>query len=139
MWSCPRCGRSFANRNQTHSCRPMIDIAEHFSSSLPEIREIFDRIVQEAEELGAVTVLPERTRIALQARMSFAAFVPRREWLDGHVVLSERLNSPRFTRIETYSPRNVLHAFRLRHLSEVDDEFRGWLRRAYMVGTQSHR
>jgi hypothetical protein len=41
-------------------------------------------------------------------------------------------------RIETYSPRNVLHALRLRTPAEVDDEFRGWLREAYDVGQQRH-
>jgi hypothetical protein len=70
--------------------------------------------------------------------MSFAAFAPRRRWLDGHVVLDGRLDSPRFRRIETYSPRNVLHAFRLSSPDEVDDEVTGWLARAYAVGEQRH-
>src|SRR5439155_363472 len=26
MWDCPRCGRAFANRNQTHSCAPLGDL-----------------------------------------------------------------------------------------------------------------
>lgn len=88
--------------------------------------------------LGPVTILPEKSRIALQTRMSFAAFVPRRDWLDGHVILAERLDSPRFTRVEDYSPHNVLHAFRLREVSEVDAEFNDWLRRGYEVGNQRH-
>lgn len=102
------------------------------------VRDIFDRIVDEVSALGPVIILSEKTRIALQTRMSFAAFVPRRDWLDGHVVLSERLYSPRFTRVETYSPRNVLHAFRLREVAEVDNEFRDWLKRSYRVGDQEH-
>ena len=81
--------------------------------------------------LGPVTVLPEKTRIALHVRMSFAAFMPRRRWLDGHLVLARRVDSPRFRRIETYSPRNVLHAFRLTGPDEVDEEFAGWLAEAY--------
>lgn len=138
MWTCPRCGRAFANRNQTHSCRALVDLDEHFSSSAPVVRDTLDRIVDEVSALGPVIILSEKTRIALQTRMSFAAFVPRRDWLDGHVVLSERLYSPRFTRVETYSPRNVLHAFRLREVAEVDNEFRDWLKRSYRVGDQEH-
>jgi hypothetical protein len=91
-----------------------------------------------AKKSGPVTVLPEKTRIAFQVRMSFAAFTLRRRWVDGHVVLARRLDSPRFTRIEFFSPRNQLHAFRLHAPEEVDDEVRSWLAEAYLVGEQKH-
>jgi hypothetical protein len=138
LWTCPRCGRAFAARHQTHTCRPLGSLDEHFAGKPPEIRAIFDRVVELAERNGAVTVLPERTRIALQARMSFAALQPRRAWMDGHVVLARRLQSPRFRRIETFGPRNHLHAFRLASLGEVDEEVAGWLAEAYEVGMQRH-
>lgn len=70
--------------------------------------------------------------------MSFAAFMPRSHWLDGHLVLARRIASPRFRRIDTYSPRNVVHAFRLTSPAEVDEEFTGWLAEAYRVGEQRH-
>lgn len=138
LWTCPRCGRAFANRNQTHTCRPLLPVDAHFDGKPPEIRAIFDRVVALAERCGPVTVLPERSRIALQARMSFAALQPRRAWLDGHVVLARRLESPRFRRIETFGPRNHLHAFRLASVEEVDEEVAAWLAEAYEVGMQRH-
>jgi hypothetical protein len=85
-----------------------------------------------------VTVLPEKTRIALHVRMSFAAFVPRRHWLGGHLVLARRIDSPRFLRVDTYSPRNVVHAFRLTSPADVDGEFAAWLAEAYQVGARRH-
>jgi hypothetical protein len=138
LWVCPRCGRTFANRNQSHACAPLGDLERHFARSEPYVRATFDRALAVVEALGEVTVLPEKTRIALHARMSFAAFVPRRRWLDGHLVLARRVESPRFTRVEVYSPRNVLHAFRLAGPDEVDDELAGWLAEAYAVGEQRH-
>ena len=71
--------------------------------------------------------------------MSFAAFTPRRKWLNGHLVLARRVDSPRFTRIETFSPRNVLHAFRLTSAAEVDAEMVGWLAEAFQFDRQRHR
>jgi Domain of unknown function (DUF5655) len=139
LWACQRCGRSFANRNQTHTCAPLGDLEQHFAGAAPVVREIFERIVATVSRLGPVEVLPEKTRIAMHVRTSFAAFVPRRRWLDGHLILARRLDSPRFRRIETYSPRNVLHAFRLTEPAQVDDEFAGWLAEAYRVGRQDHR
>jgi hypothetical protein len=99
---------------------------------------LFDAVRAAIEAIGPVRVLPEKTRIAFQVRMSFAQVTPRKAWLDGHVVLARRLESPRFTRIETFSPRNHLHAFRLTSLADIDGEFRAWLAEAYKVGEQRH-
>jgi Domain of unknown function (DUF5655) len=137
MWTCPRCGRSFANRNQSHACG-ILDLDRHLAGRDPEVLAIFERLVELAERNGPVTVLPEKTRIAFQVRMSFAAFTLRRRWVDGHVVLARRLEHPRFRRVETFSSRNHLHQFRLERLEEVDEEVAAWLAEAYRVGQQRH-
>ena len=139
MWACPSCGRAFASRNQTHTCAPLGDLDRHFARTSPTVRATFDRVLAAVSGFGPVTVLPEQTRIALQVRMSFAAFMPRRAWLGGHLVLARRIDSPRFLRVDTYSPRNVVHTFRLTSPAEVDDEFVAWLAEAYQVGAQQHR
>jgi hypothetical protein len=102
------------------------------------VRATFDRILAVLSGLGPVIVLSEKTRIALQVRMSFAAVTPRRRWLGGHLVLARRVDSPRFHTVQAFSPRNVLHAFRLHSPDEVDAEFAGWLAEAYRVGEQRH-
>jgi hypothetical protein len=138
MWTCPACGRAFANRNQTHSCAPLGALDRLFTGCAPAVRACFDRVLLAARGAGPLTVLPERTRIAFHVRMSFAAFQPRRRWLEGHVVLARELPSPRFRRIEVFSARNVLHAFRLHAPAEVDAEVEAWLAEAYGVGAQEH-
>jgi uncharacterized protein DUF5655 len=138
LWRCPGCGRAFANRNQTHTCRPPASLESHFESKPPAIRALFDHLAAAIERLGSVTILPERTRIAFQVRMSFAVAMPKQGWLDGHLVLARRIEHPRFRRVETFSPRNHLHAFRLTGPEEIDAELRGWLAEAYSVGAQEH-
>jgi hypothetical protein len=137
LWRCERCGREFANRNQSHACGRH-DLDHHFTGKPAKIRELFEAVLAAIREIGPVEVLPEKTRIAFHVRMSFAQVTPRRAWLDGHVVLARRLESPRFRRIETFSPRNHLHAFRLESPSDIDAEFRAWLAEAYAVGEQKH-
>lgn len=137
LWTCPKCRRRFANRNQTHACGRH-DLAEHFRGKGPGIRALFDAVHQAIMASGPVTVLSEKTRIAFQVRMSFAQVSPRQGWLVGHLVLARRRPSPRFTRIDTISPRNHVHHFRLVTASEIDAEFRDWLREAYLVGAQQH-
>lgn len=138
MWRCPQCGRRFANRNQSHSCGSRRALASHFKGKSADVRTIFAELVRIARKNGPVTVLAEKTRIAFHARMSFAAFVIRKNWIDGHVVLARRLENARFRRIETYSPRNHLHAFRLETIPEVDSDVAAWLAEAYQVGQQHH-
>ena len=139
LWTCPRCGRTFANRNQTHTCAVLGDLDRHFLNTEPPVRATFDRALAVVSALGPVEVLAEKTRIALHLRMSFAALMPRRYWLNGHLVLARRIDSPRFVKIEEYSPRNILHAFRLTSPDEVDDEFADWLAEAYQVGHGQQR
>lgn len=137
LWVCPKCGRPFANRNQSHACG-RYTLAGHFRGKPPAIRALFDEFVAALRAIGPVRILPEKTRIAFQVRMSFAQVTPRRASLDGHVILGRRLEHPRFRRIETFSPRNHLHAFRLAQLSDIDAEFRACLAEAYLVGRQQH-
>jgi hypothetical protein len=137
MWTCPDCGRPFAQRHQSHACGRH-GLEDLFVRADPPARATFDRLVAAAEAIGPLIVLPEKTRVAFQVRMSFAAFTPRRRWLDGHVVLARIRPDQRFRRIQTFSPRNHLHAFRLFAPDEVDAQVVDWLREAYEVGAQHH-
>ena len=138
MWTCPWCGRTFAARNQTHTCASLGDLEAHFARSETSVREAYDAALCVLRALGAVEVLAEKSRVAWHVRMSFAAFQPRVSWLDGHLVLAREIPSPRWRRVEVFSARNVLHAFRLRGRADIDDEFAAWLAEAYDVGCQRH-
>jgi hypothetical protein len=137
LWRCEKCGRYFANRNQSHACGRH-DLEHHFRGKPAEIRTLFNQVVAAIREVGPVRILPEKTRIAFQVRMSFAQVTPRANWLDGHVVLARRFEHPRFRAIQTISPRNHVHTFRLTKPSDVDAQFRDWLAEAYAVGEQRH-
>jgi hypothetical protein len=137
LWRCPKCSRMFANRNQSHACARHT-IAHHLEGKPPEIRALYEAVLAAIRRIGPVKVLPEKTRIAFQVRMSFAQVTPRQRWIDGHVVLARRLEHPRFRKVETVSLRNHLHVFRLESLGDVNDEFSAWLEEAYRVGEQRH-
>lgn len=137
LWTCPRCGRSFANRNQSHFCSD-VTLDSHLARCDTAVVETFRRLREAAERAGPFKILPEKTRIAFQVRMSFAAFTLHRHWIDGHVVLAHRRESERFRRVQVVSPRNQVHQFRLHDPAEVDAEVESWLAEAYEVGCQRH-
>jgi len=137
LWKCTKCGRAFANRNQSHACA-RYDLDHHFRGKSPEIRTLFNVARRAIKACGPVIVIPEKTRIGFQVRMTFAQLTPRTRWIDGHVVLARRLESPRFRKIESFSPRNHAHHFRLASVADVDSEFRRWMKEGYAVGEQKH-
>lgn len=137
LWCCPKCRRSFANRNQTHFCSN-VTLESHFLGKPPESRLLFDAFLQALRSHGPVKVLPEKTRIAFQVRMSFAAVMVRRGYLRGHLVLSERHERPCFIKVETFSPRNHVHSFELRDAAQLKGEFARCIGLAYRVGCQDH-
>jgi hypothetical protein len=137
LWQCPKCRRWFANRNQSHACG-RYNLEHHFNGKPPQIRGLFDDFVAAIRKIGPVRILPEKTRIAFQVRMSFAQVTPKLRWLDGHVVLARRFEHPRFRQIQTISPRNHVHSFRITSPHDIDAEFTSWLTEAYSVGEQRH-
>lgn len=101
-------------------------------------RRLFDDFLELVRGIGPVIVVPEKSRIAFQVRMSFAALMVRKTRLIGHLVLARRLEHPRFPRIDTISPRNHVHHFRLESRDDLDPLFTSWVREAYAVGEQRH-
>jgi hypothetical protein len=136
LWRCERCGRAFANPNQSHACGTT-PLETHFEGRPQKVRAIFDAFRLMLESIGPVIVLPEKTRIAFQVRMSFAQLTIRRDWVNGHFVLARRADDPLFARVETFSPRNHLHAFRLDTPGDVE-ALKAFAREAYAVGRQEH-
>lgn len=135
LWTCPKCGNQFVNKNQFHSChRYRVD--EVFAGKPTEIRKLFDRLRQLVEACGPVKLVAYRDKIAFMERVRFAGATPKRNWLDISVWLRRRVKHPRFRRIETIYPDVHVHSLRVTRLEELDDEVAEWLREAYAVGCQ---
>ncbi len=137
MWTCPRCGRQFANRNQSHSCGSYT-VKKYLKGKSPAAQAIYARFVELVNKCGPVILAPTKTRIGFQVKVIFASVSLMEDALEGHVVLARRLENPRFVRIESISPRNHVHHFRIQSAEELDDEVFSWLQEAYKVGEQKH-
>ena len=137
LWKCPECGRRFANKNQSHFCSD-VSLESHFEGKPPETRRLYEAFLTAVRAHGPVLILPEKTRIAFQVRMSFAALMTRRGYLRGHLVLAERREKACFLKIETISPRNHVHVFELRDAAQLQGDLGEYLGEAYRVGCQEH-
>lgn len=138
LWTCPKCKRQFVNTNMPHSCG-RYSVATFLAGKSNHAVSLFEAFGALVNECGPVQVAPAKTRIGFQVRIIFAAVNKlSNHGLEAHIVLTRRLRSTRFTRIETMTSKCYVHHFRVASLSELDDEVRSWLREAYQVGTQEH-
>jgi len=138
LWTCPNCDRQFVNSNMPHSCG-RYSVKQFLTGKTKQAITLYRHFNALVHDCGPVKIAPAKTRIGFQVRMIFAAVNKLSDrGLDAHVVLTRRLESPRFTRIETMTPKCYVHHFRIKSLSELDEEVANWLREAYQVGTQEH-
>lgn len=119
LWTCPSCGHRFVTENVWHSCSNYT-LEQAFARSTPELRPAFERYVQLVERCGPVTVIAQKTRIVLQARVRFAGATVLRDRVRLNFALTRKHEAPWVTRIESYSPRWNAHHFEVRQASELD-------------------
>lgn len=134
-WRCPRCGRRFANRNQSHSC-VNVSLDDFLKGKTPAVVALFRRVVELAQGLGPVTVIPHETKLSLQARTNFAGVTFRREYLLVELLLPQPTTHPRLQPLPPHSPTSHAHLVRLTAAKELDREFEGWLAQAYAIGSR---
>lgn len=137
LWLCPACRRKFANRNQSHFCG-RYELKSHFKGKPAAIRQLFRCLVARIRQLGPVIILPEKTRIAFQVRMSFAAVQIQSSKIVGHLVLAHRHEQPCFHRIDSISRQNHVHHFNLQKPEDLTEELCQFITKAYAVGQQKH-
>jgi hypothetical protein len=130
-WTCPRCGAPFANPNASHSC-VTVGLDDHFRGVDPGLRAAFDRLVDLAQIDGPVTVVPQKTRIAIAAPMRFIAIQVRRDRLTGHVLHERAVPHPVVTEIvpDAYGSGLYLHRLSVRSRDELDEPFAAFIRDA---------
>ncbi|MGB7202110.1 MAG: DUF5655 domain-containing protein [Pyrinomonadaceae bacterium] len=138
LWNCPKCGRPFVKPNHLHSCGEY-SVELFLSGKPPEAIALFERFREMVEACGPVTIAPAKTRIGFQARMIFAA-VNRlsHHGMRCHLIFAQRIEHPRFTRIDELGPRSFVNHFEIRSVEELDAEVADWLAEAYKVGRQEH-
>ena len=119
------CGRYSVEKFLAGKSRKAISLYEHFSALV--------------HDCGPVLIAPAKRGIGFQVRMIFAAVNKLTDrGLEAHIVLTRRLETPRFRRIDALTPKCYVHHFIIESLGELVDEVKSWLREAYRVGTQEH-
>ena len=137
LWTCPECGHRFVTKNMWHSCSNY-PLAYHFEGRLPQVRLTFDRFLEVVENCGPVEVIPQKTRIAIQAKVRFAGCIVRKRWLLANLWLTRRVRHPKLQRVEEFGPRSYGHQFRLDSPDDIDGALAEFVQESYAVGLREH-
>ena len=97
-WVCPRCGRPFANANQSHSCEHHT-VRAFLERRTPQAIALYRRFASLVRWCGPVAIVPTQTRIGFQVRGIFASINKLDDsHLDANVVLGHKLERAPNTR-----------------------------------------
>jgi|SRR5215813_520957 len=107
------------------------DMVERQYKDRPNLRAIYDAIINSATGCGELVIRPRKTYVSLVApRRTFARIQPRRH----HVDLGLRVEGCKEG--GRLQPSRIHHTMRvqiaLKTPDEVDDEVRHWLKQAYV-------
>jgi hypothetical protein len=105
-----------------------------FARNEPEVRAIYDRLLEQARLLGPVTEDPKKTSIHLAHRVGFAGVHPRKHFLYLNLRTAQPIDSPRIVTCGQVSANRFHNDVKLSDPSEVDAEIVGWLSDAYTLG-----
>lgn len=137
LWQCPRCGNLFVTKNMWHSCT-MLELDESFARSSPEMRTLFDRLLEKVQECGPVIVIPQKTRVALQVLVRFMTVMPRKDHLVVEFWFTKERHDYRFFKVEKYANRTYGHFVRLENETDLDEDVKRWIRTSYRIGERKH-
>jgi hypothetical protein len=139
MWTCPRCGAQFTNKNTWHACSDYS--VESFLKSKPEnMNLLFWFIVDEFRRYGPLVLHPAKTRVALMIQVRFAS-VNRigKQAIHCHLWLKRKPDSKKFYRIDTLSRNDFICHFKITDESFVDTEFRKFMKQAHENGKRESK
>ena len=128
-WSCPRCGRSFRNPNQWHSC-VVVSVDSHFKDKPDWLRESFDAIVCHLQQLAPVSVDAVKTSINLAGTAHFAGVQVARAHMTLEFMLERSVSDPRISR-QIDAGTRTSNVVKVSRPEDVDGQLLAWLTEAF--------
>jgi hypothetical protein len=105
----------------------------HFAGKPPQVRKVYERLLELLEKIGPVSEDPKKTSIHLVRESALAGVEVRREYLLLNLKTDYKIESPRVERAERLSANRYHTKVRLSAIAEVDGEVKRWLKDAYSL------
>jgi len=138
MWTCPRCGAQFKNKNASHSCGDY-SVDKFLEGKTQEMKDLFWFIIAEFRKFGPLVLHPAKTRVALMIQVRFGSINRiNKNGLLCHLWLKRKPDSKKFYRIDVLSRNDFICHFKIENENFVDNEFRKFMKQAYENGKREN-
>ncbi|MBS1529546.1 MAG: hypothetical protein JSU01_04495 [Bacteroidetes bacterium] len=139
MWTCPRCGHRFYNKNQSHSCGAYT-IDDFLKGKTEQTISLFHDFLAEYRKIGPFELHPVKTRVALLTKMRFCSInKAAADHIDIHLVLTAPYEHTLcFYKIDNLANRFFVHHARIYDHEDFTAELRYFMAMAYKVGNREH-
>ncbi len=129
-WKCSRCKRTFAKKNQWHSCQART-VNQHFQDKPANVRKTYDRLIARLRRIGPLRIDAVKTSINLAGEFHFGGVRIRKEYLRVGFLSDRMIEDSRIVHTERLGPAKFGHSVILRDPADVDGQLIAWLKRAY--------
>ncbi|WP_129667768.1 DUF5655 domain-containing protein [Phytoactinopolyspora endophytica] len=116
-------------------------IEDHLRDQPAASVALYRRVEEVLTSLGEVTTSVSKSTITFKGpRRGFAGARPTKAGVQGYFDIMRPLSTddPRIRNVTPYQHSLHVHHYRLTDVADLDEEFVGWLREAYDVGTGAH-
>jgi hypothetical protein len=139
MWTCPKCGHQFFNKNQSHSCGGYT-VDDFLKGKSAHSVQLFHDFLSEYRKIGPFELHPVKTRVALLTKMRFCSINKvGTHHIDIHLVLTQLFDETFcFYKIDNLANRFFVHHARLHSKDDITDELKKYMAMAYEVGNRAH-
>lgn len=139
MWTCPKCGHQFYNKNQSHSCGSYT-VDDFLKGKPTESVGLFNLFLAEYRQIGPFQLHPVKTRVALLTKMRFCSINKiGSNYIDIHLVLTAPFEHTLcFYKIDNLANRFFVHHARLYDAEDISAELKYYMAMAYGVGNRVH-
>jgi hypothetical protein len=139
MWTCPKCGHQFFNKNQSHSCGGYT-VDDFLKGKTAYSIKLFHDFLAEYRKIGPFELHPVKTRVALLTKTRFASINKvATDHIDIHLVLTEPFEHTLcFYKIDNLANRFFVSHARLYDYDDFSAELTHYMVMAYEVGSRKH-
>jgi len=134
LWTCPRCGRIFRQKNQSHSCG-VGSRSQLLKSRPPELVKLYLALEKAVKAFGPVEIVAKQRYILLRTTRIFADVVFMRDALRVALLLKRTADDPMFLKVGKMTPNRIAHVAKI-HNSQQLRALKPYIREAYQFARQ---
>ena len=108
-------------------------VKDHFVNKDPSLRTLYDQLLSILQTFGPVAEDPKKTSIHLNRKSALAGVETRKDYLLLNIKSDHQIKSPRIEKAEQISAKRFHHKVRISSPKDLDEELKGWLKRAYLL------